>query len=369
MARFAWPLLVAVAACLWLHFDVLAHPVWADDGFYMLHVAAMESGMSPADATSFAENFYLHHTQAAPQYQRFYEAPTGALLEFEHILGVRVGYTVPVAALLRARGPQALLDVTAAAYVTATLAMYALALAFMRRPLAAGAAVVFASLPLVRAAAAEPLADMPALFWWILALAVLVRYVQTATRRSIFIFALASAALVLTRPAIYLPLGAAAGAAVAVRGMRRAIGDLLTAASAVAGVFLIAQLLAHAASVGEHTAWNARRAAELGGPSLSVAQWYAAALRSDARFEILRTLTSPLVATATIGAAFGYARSPSRGTVVMAAGLVGSAAAIALNPVAWDLGRTFDLPNVPIVLVGASLAIAAAARRWGVAPR
>jgi 4-amino-4-deoxy-L-arabinose transferase-like glycosyltransferase len=351
---------VSVCIAAWqLHFN---HDVWTPDGAIYLSMTMEHRGMDPASARAATSQFMLGELTKAstvvpttPADRELYSRtpPQYFARQFE-LFRNRPLYPIVAASLFPRFGPFSLKVVSAAAYVASSLTIFAILLSMTSTVKALVGALVFATEPVVLGLAALPLTDELALFFWTCAFGATLAYQRRPSWYAAAVIFLASIALSFTRPAFFVPLGAAIGAYFV---MRRSIKPLVAFAPLVATVvsaivFLCFNAAVHGAGVGTALHWQYAWQRSIGGFASqdSPAVWYIKSLAVSAYRVLLLAvpnLGGVIVALFAL-AGLRYARTSSTAVISIA-----SAAAILLavfaNPL--DIERPVLLPLAPIVIV------------------
>lgn len=355
-------LIVVVWGAAWLVTDISRHPVWTNDGFFYLHVTAMDAGRSPDEATREAESFYETIPSAHDsRYASFYRLSTADVIEQGKNLGGRPLYPVLAALFYRVVGPDALLIVSGVSYILAIVACYWLAVQFVPPICAAASAMLFASLPIVRYLGSAALTDMLSLALWALALSSLIAYLHGRRLSMLAMFALAAVLLAFTRPAIYLPAAAAAGSCYSLwrrpGGLRRSEAlAFVTIIILLMGIAFVGVSVFHAPGIHDELANDQSRDEQLGAPHQAFTVWYIRSVLDDAKNQIGLVVFDIWSVSFVVAAAFGFAARRPVGTAALVLGASSATVAILVNPVRWALERTVEVPVIPMLIVGTALA-------------
>jgi hypothetical protein len=349
-------LLVLAAALSCLTFEQ-RQLTWSDDGFTYTRMMLEDAGKPPAEALKIAESYYraspIGHLANYAQYYSvsYHDSPRAA----GPIFRSRVLYPWLAAQLYPQRGLLALVDVSMISFIIAVFALYYLLLAVARPLLAAVFALPLCLSPAIVEIAKAPLTDMLGLVLWIVALACCFHYLKL--RRPVYpaLFAITCLLMALTRPMLYLPLGATAGLAIA-SGLHRdrlniRAGTMLFVITAVAIAFqlmvvravqgaplLLSIQVAHANAL--------RRGAISVGEPLS--NWYKRTVIGMLVIEAKHSLRALVPGFAVI-AAFLNRHLDETGLVVGAA--IVSITPVFLDPNPYDLVRLVEAPMYPVILV------------------
>lgn len=340
---------------------------WTPDTAIYLRMTLADLGRSPEAAKVEADRFMLTTAERAnPQSRGFYGEHPPAFYAKQFALFRTRPLLPKLAALLYPRfGPRSLPIVSVCAYVLATVAMFVLLLAIAPAWLAALGAFAFATAPAVLDVAALGMSDELAAFFWICALAGLLSFVRHPSRAALIVIGIASLLMAFTRPAAYLPVGAAIGVGLALRRTEKPRGWTLGVLGVTFGalaLFLAYSAAVHgpgpAEQVGWQYAWQVATGDAAGAAPLA---WY---LRAEATaFAELFTVgiykNAALLVLAL--AAFGVALiRPRRLVPPLLGAVVASAVAVIVNPL--ELQRTVELPLTPVVVILATAALGALAQ-------
>jgi hypothetical protein len=334
---------------------------WTPDGFSYARMAMEDAGVTPVKALKIAEDFYLATPVGYdPKYRIWFTADARhAAPAAGPIFRTRVFYPWVVSLIYPWRGLAALTDVSAAAYVIGTLSLYWLLLAFARAWVAASGAVAFAASPIVLWLAESDLTDMLALALWIIALAGVFYFLRRPVPLWAVVFGLASLALALTRQAIYLPLGAVAGALVSAlirRDGRDTISSLILVAitTGITAANLVWNALLHGVGprieLGVTHLLAIRNGSVALGTPLEV--WYRQSLVASIIYEIKRSIHNVIPVLAIAAMLWDSRRKE---VAVLIGASIAGLAPIFLDPTTYALPRILEAPLYPVAL--AALAI------------
>jgi hypothetical protein len=361
-------LLVLFAVAAVLAHDVRKDARWDPDGFLYARMMLVDTGLSADDAHREASRFFLT-TPAAhdPDARDFYGASPPGWYEAQYPLFRARPLFPKLASLAYPRlGFRALKDVAAAGVVIAAVALYVLLLLVAPPWLAALGAIAAAGAPLVRDAATMPMTDGVALAWWTIALGAIAFYARRPTRTALAMSLLAAVLLALTRPAIWLPVGAAAGLAVAAyrsgdAARRRAALTMLAGQVVVAAGTLVYTAAVGGAGFFTLQRWSYDWQTAIHGPYVGhgVGAWYAAWIAHALVIEPASLLARgvPLLA---LGIAVVGVLARRRDAIVPVLLGVACAAPLAIVANPPDFQRALELPLTPVVLAGVAAAVAAA---------
>ncbi len=266
-----------------------------------------------------------------------------------------------VAALIYPKfGPDALKAVSLIAYVASVMVMFSLLASITSLLKATIGALVFATEPVVLSLAAMPLTDELALLFWTCAFGATVAYVRRPAPIAGAVLLLSSLALTFTRPAFFLPLGAAIGAYLV---LRRSFSPAISLAPLGAAIVSVVAYFGYSAAVHGPSimtqlywqyAWQ--RSIDGFGSQSGPVLWYVKSLALSAYRLILLAVPSLGGVIVVFLAAFGLRYTPKSPLALIS---VASATAIAIavfaNPL--DIERPVLLPMAPLVIVLAIVAI------------
>lgn len=353
-------LLVAVGIACWhLHNK---RDLWGADGAIYLRMAMQDRGI-PADAARIGANRFMLerlerrgagadpydsngslYTEQAPKYYT----------DLVAMFGNRPLYPLLASLVYPAFGPAALKIVSAVAYVLTVGLVFALLCSLTSLARATIGALVFATEQIVLHVAAAPLTDELALLFWTCALAAVIAYQRRPAALALVILGLASIALTLTRPAFYLPLGAGAGAYLAMRGRFPTIVSAAPFAAALPAAFIYFgyTALVGGPNVVSQLRWQYTFEQAIHGPGAEYgpAVWYVVALLAAIYQAILFTVPSLggiiLVFFALLGMR-SYRRDGSVRIALVAAATI--SIALFVNPL--QVERTVLLPMAPLIVL------------------
>ena len=365
--------LLAVAATL--AYEVRKDDRWDPDGYLYTRMMLVDTGSSEDAAHAAASRFFLSTPAARdPQARGFYTLQPPAWYESQYPLFRARPLYPELAALAYPRlGFRAMKDVAAAGMLVAALALYVLLLLVAPPWLAACGALAGVATPIARDAATMALTDGVALAWWTICLAATAFYARRPTRAALVTALAAAVLLALTRPAIWLPLGAAAGFVVAAYragdpGRRRSATALLAGQAAVAAGALLFTAAVHGAGFGTLVRWSYDWQTAIHGPYVGhgAAAWYAAWLVRGLLTEPATVIERgvPLFALAIAAVGILARRRDALVPVLLGAACVAPLAIVANPP---DFRRALELPLTPVVLTAVAAAVAAALPAIGAA--
>lgn len=323
-----------------------------------------DDGLKEREAQLAVRSFYSAKPLAQdPRYQDLLtDHPQKSFVETRVLFRPRFVYPHLASLLYRWMGFEALIVVSIAAYVIGVMSVYFLVASFSPPWVAFLGACIFGINPEIRMLGAAALTDMLAVALWAGALAFAALYVQRFSKSDFFLYAFSVFVLALTRPILYLPIGASVGGLVTSLGrdssncMRTRILWPLVLITVAAGLFLtVVSVLTHAPAVNA-VRWGYERSIELGHASTNFGHWYMQSVAQTIRSwwgDILRT-----------GAIIGWVailaklrdRSDSVAPLLAGAG-VASIVGVILNPIPSDLARVIEAPLWPVVIAGYAIAL------------
>ena len=353
-------LLVAVLVAGWhLHNK---RDLWGADGAIYLRMAMQDRGIQ-ADAARIAANrFMLDRLErsgaGADPYDSnrslYTEQPPKYYADLVAMFRNRPLYPLLASLLYPAFGPAALKIVSSVAYVLTVGVMFALMCSMTSVVRATLGALVFATEQSVLNLASAPLTDELALLFWTCTFGAIIVYQRRPAAPALVILCLASIALTLTRPAFFLPLGAAAGAYLAMRGRFR---TTISAAPFAAALPAALVYFAYTARVGGPDVFSQLRwqytfeqAIHGIGADHGPAVWYVSALLAAAYQAILFTVPSLGGVILLVLALFGARSYRRKGYVRIALVSVATISiALFVNPL--QVERTVLLPMAPLIVL------------------
>jgi hypothetical protein len=255
-------------------------------------------------------------------------------------------------------GPFALKAISLATYMLTVVVIFSLLLT-MCQPVRAGiGALVFAIQDLVLHTATLALTDQCAMLFWACALSAIMCYTKSRKRAWLLAIVASSVALTLTRPAFFLPIGAAVGAFLALKnsnGTRTALLPLCAAIPAAVVYFVLGAII-HGPSVMTQIHWqyNSQLILHGSGTGHGLVVWYCLALLKGLA-NIVTTLARDVGGlTLVILAILGGLLYRGTAAVKIAIGsILSTSVALFVNPI--DVGRPLLLPLTPFTVVLALL--------------
>jgi hypothetical protein len=351
--------LTGATAAYRIHHDAAQ---WPPDAAIYLRMTLEDRGMSSDQARERADAF-LRGTASDPDSRALYVAdpPAYYVRQFD-LFRTRPLFPALSSVLYPSLGPRALPIVAGCAYVLATCVMFAILLAYAPAWLAALGAFAFATAPPVLGVAGLGLTDAPALLFWTAALGAIIAYTRRPSALALSSVVAASLLLAFTRPAIFLPVGAALGAWFALRSdvtQRRAMIALVAATAGAGLVFLAYTALVHGPGLTDQLRWEFdwQRATGDRAAAGGFASWYGHALARIAAQAVTYDVYKNGALLVLVLAALGIAAARRTPLVALLIGAAcASLIALAVNPV--EFVRSVELPLVPPVVILATLALA-----------
>jgi hypothetical protein len=358
--------LTGATAAYRIHHDAAQ---WPPDAAIYLRMTLEDRGMSSGQARERADAF-LRVTASDPESRALYVAdPPAYYVRQFNLFRTRPLFPALSSVLYPSFGPRALPIVAGCAYVLATCVMFAILLPYAPSWLAGLGAFAFATAPPVLGVAGLGLTDAPALLFWTAALGAIIAYTRRPSALALSCVVVASLLLAFTRPAIFLPVGAALGAWFALRNdpTRRRTMIALVAATAGAGlVFVAYTALVHGPGLVDQLRWEFdwQRATGDAAAAGGFASWYGHALARIAAQALTYDVYKNGALLVLILAALGIATARRTPLVLLLIGAAcASLIALAANPVEYV--RSVELPLVPPVVILATLALALLVRTIG----
>lgn len=340
---------------------------WVPDGAIYLRMTLQDRGLAPDAAREVSDRFMRSTSEATNPRSRGFYGPTPPDYYARQFGLFRTRPLFPrLAALLYPRlGPHALQAISTGAYVSAVALTFCLLLLVAPPWLAALGALGFATAPPVLELASYPLTDELALALWIATLGAIILAVRRPSIALFALVAIAALALTFTRPAAYLPVGAALGALVTGRrapAARHSALGLLAVTVAAGLVFFAYTIAVHGPGIAEQLRWEydfARATGDAG--TRGFFGWYVVALaRALGEALTLDVYKNGALFTVALGG-FGLVVAPRTGLVPILLGAsCASLIALLVNPL--EFVRTVELPLTPIVVLLATAALAVVAR-------
>ncbi len=327
-------LVCAAVIGLQLRFD----PQWAFDGFAYAIRTQLDAGVPYAQAHAATRAVYAESAAfAEPRNHPWLDTPTP---KWWALFAVRAVYPWLASLLWPMLGFGALFAISAAAYVAAAVALYALLLRFARAEIAGGIALLLMLYPESRLIGRSNLTDMLGDALWIVTLLAMMRFAAGGRRGDLLFFTAAALVLSFTRPIPYMLLTVAIVLA-AVGHPRRALP--LAAISAALCVLVIAVMRLTGANVPLPPDYLL----QLARSTLGTVDWFVA------------SLAGPIALYALVAA---RARSDA---AIASGALLCALPTLVLNPLPGDVLRVVVLPMLPALGCGLAILCEALARKPG----
>ena len=332
----------AVTAAYRYHHDAAR---WEPDAAIYLRMALEDRGETPAQAKAEGDRFMLTTSEATnPDTRGFYGPATPAYYTSQFALFRTRPLFPQLGALLYPRfGPRGLQLISAAAYALVAPLMFLVLLRVAPPWLAALGALACATAPNVLDMSDYAMTDELALLLWIAALGAILEY-QRRPGAGWYAAALAAALLLtFTRPAAYLPAGAALGVYLAAREprARTAAIRLLAGTLAVAAVFVLYTIAVHGPGISEQLLWQYHWQQTTGAipASRPFALWFAESVLRASALAVTEGVYKNGALFTLVLAAFGVAVARPRAIVPVLLCAIGALVfAIAGGPL--DIART-----------------------------
>ncbi len=359
---------------------------WEPDAAIYLRMALEDRGLARDAARAEADRFIATTSEGRNPASRGFYGPTPPDYYAKQfaLFTTRPLFPYLGAVLYPRLGPHGLQAISAVAYVLATGAMFVVLLSVAPPWIAALGSIAFAVNPAVLDMASYGLTDELAVLFWIAALGAILAYARAPSAASarapaaasaasarapsaasaglLLAVGVASLALAFTRPAVYLPIGAALGALGAARfgGVsRRAAFALVAVTAGIAVVFFAYAAAVHGPGLREQLAWqyDFARATGLAPQSQGFVAWYArtevSAFVKAVLHEIFVNAGPVTIALAAIGLVL---RRRTSLVAVLLGAACATVAALLANPL--EFVRTVELPLAPVVTMLATVALA-----------
>jgi hypothetical protein len=362
-------LLLVVSLCIagWqLHVDRNA---WSPDGAIYLRLTMQNRGVDSETARTTTNQFMLKKLDEAnasgqvaidnsvrPLYA---DTPPLYYTNQFALFRNRPLYPFLAASIYPKFGPVALKYVSLIAYVAAVMVMFFLLLSITSILKATIGALVFATEPVVLSVAAMPLTDELALLFWTCAFGAILSYARKPAPMSRAMILISSLALTFTRPAFFLPLGAAIGAYLVLRRSSSAIVSLAPLGAAIfsAAAYFVYSTAVHGPSITTQLHWQYawQQSVNGFGSQSGPVMWYVKSLALSAYRLILLAVPSLGGIIVVFLAAFGLrCTRTSSVALISLASAIAIAIAVFANPL--DVERPVLLPLAPLVIVLAIVA-------------
>jgi len=334
---------------------------WTVDGMVYSTMMLQDAGWTRTAALSMVQHFYESSSRVSQltEYRELFGArlPT-YFQELFPIFAPRLVYPYLSSILYPKFGFMAMTYVSLSAYMLSVVLFYVLMSSWSPSWLAVLGALLYGLLPDIRHMATRSATDMLAVLLWILTLYTIVTYLRRGSDLVLAVYSIALMVLFLTRPMLYLPVGAVLGACVAswiagnssARDYRRRATNL--ALVTVAGCGLYAAVSSATQPLGlvptiqfHYNYWlthgNHRH--------LSLEQWYLKAVTQTGAFQLWFLIRTGAI-IGWVSLLFALRRSLVLAPVLLGACIFGMVG-IAVNPVYTDLPRVVDAPLWPVLLL------------------
>jgi hypothetical protein len=356
---------------------------WEPDAAIYLRMALEDRGLTRDAARAEAARFIATTSEGRNPASRGFYGPTPPEYYAKQfaLFTTRPLFPYLGAVLYPRLGAHGLQAISAVAYVLATGAMFVVLLSVAPPWIAALGSVAFAVNSAVLDMASYGLTDELAVLFWIAALGAILAYTRapssayarapsaasaasarTPSAALLLAVGVASLALAFTRPAVYLPVGAALGALAATRfgGVsQRAAFALVAVTAGVAVVFFAYAAAVHGPGLREQLAWqyDFARATGLAPQSQGFVAWYArtevSAFAKAVLHEIFVNAGPITIALAAFGLVLRWRTSL---VAVLLGAACATVAALLANPL--EFVRTVELPLAPVITMLATAALA-----------
>lgn len=359
-----WMTLVFACTLFIANKQVRSKTYWEPDGFLYGRMMLSDLGVPEDQARDIAAQFYLTTQQGKAENLPLYSRTPPRFFQRQFALfSGRLLYPYIASKLYRFLGFRALTYTSAVAYLLSSLALFWLLLYFGPPWLAAVIAVGTTAVlrePLVATVGTDALAYL----LFLCTLAAMTGYMRTRRVAMPLILGTACILLALTRPAVYLPLGAALGVTVLALKTKNAdelrIGRTLTAITASSAMFYVLISLAlHGPGLLGQLQWlyEWQREVHARLTDHGFWLWYPFAIGNAAIHAISQSLYSGTPILAALIAVLGLSHGRNDPAVFILYGAsVASVSAIVVDPMPWDLSRTIGVPLAPVLAVGIVMA-------------
>lgn len=335
--------IVALFALAMLVGDILPHPHLTPDGFIYTWFAVQDTGKDPRSSASIARTAYLHTPLGeTPRYRQIFEMRQPALRSYAKVFVNRPLYPRVASFLVPYVGLRALTIVSAVSYFVFALALFWCLSWFGRPWLAAIITVAALALPLTRGLASNDLTDMFAMVWWTLGLGALIRLLDKRSWLLVFVLAVSSVLLALSRPTPYEVVVPAFAI-----GVLRRYWWPLAASSAGMVAYAVEAITGPNFSLREQFQWEYVH--QPGAPPREpFGTWYAESLTRAVRYTIVESIRTIVPMVAVIVGFLGLRTNRRDQIIVLFAALLPCLVAIPLNPIQWSIARVVAFPLIPI---------------------
>lgn len=341
-----------------------AIPQWTNDGAIYLAMTLRDRGLPKSVAYARADEFMLTTTQGRSHPEFYTGNPPRFIITQRDLFLNRPLYPL-LASLIPVKATLALKLVSGLAYALIPPLIFIAVLTFTQPWVALIAAIGAAAIPSVYEHAGLALTDELALFLWVAAFCAMLAYARSPSVLLYGVSIAAMAALLLTRPAVPLIVGAAFGTAVAVRDVGKRIVPyaLFGALAVLVAAFSGYTAAVHGATLNSelHANYEWQRTIHGQFTSHGFGAW-------RALVAVRAILLLPKVVFANVGmfslVLAGIGIIVYRGSVLtaMALGAFLAACATALLASPLDVERTVTMPVLPILVILAALGLGSLVR-------
>ncbi|MDE2572984.1 MAG: glycosyltransferase family 39 protein [bacterium] len=351
--------------------------IWTPDGAIYLRLTLQDRGAPERIARDEANRFMRTTAEVRnPKSRGFYDDQPPLYYRQQFALFQnRPIYPALAAALYPRFGPGALKIVSGLAYVLAVPLVYIVLAGLVTPWIAALGALGFATAPAVLEVAGLAMTDELALLFWVAALGTLLAYLRAPRLLALAAFVVAALALTFTRPAAYLPFGAAAGAYLAAtpRSAQRIAARRAAVAALACGIlFLAYDHATHGAGLATQLRWQYAWQQQTHGSFAGhgFAAWWLLSVVGAVATELVLDVYKNAALFVVVLAAFGILLARRSIVVPVAVGAaIATLVPLVVNPL--EVQRTVTLPLTPLVVILATLALGSLAKTYAAsrAPR
>lgn len=364
-------------------FAIYPHPEWMPDGYAYAVRMLMDVGYPFSDAIHRAQQFYWQQPIAADPAQAQYFRGDQEPLYWD-VFKPRVLYPFIASLLYPYRGFYGMLDISAVAYVLASLTVYYLALQFAGALPSLAVTLGFMAFPMTVHLARYPQTDMLGLLFSTICIFALVRVAHGGGWTWPAAFGVSGLLLMFTRPAFYLLLGGAMGLWIGLRrgdaAARRASVICVVAAVLCTALYIWAALASGTPSFSyviadardiffasqDPNAAHRSLLAEFKvvlrfSPDDPLPVWYAKMIVDLIFRELVRAVAwiFPVVGI------FGLLKlRRDRAFLALVLSALALCLVMPLDPISLDMNRVLEVPMLPILAVGVASALTLFAKRF-----
>lgn len=357
-----WLVLVCVCTAFITSKQLRSPIAWPPDGFLYGRMMQVDLGAPESQARDTTRAFYLTTPDGRAERARLYSRDPPGFFEKEyHLFSGRILYPYIASKLYRWFGFGALIYTSAIAYLLSALALFWL-LGFFGPPWLAGVVAIGTTAALRQPLAASPGTDTLAYLFFIGVLVAMTGYVKMRHVGMLVILGLSCVLLALTRPSVYLPIGAALGVFALAAKTKDAdqlrLGRTFTAITASAALlYLVVSLAVHAPGLFDQLRWlyGWQRDIHARFTEHGFLVWYPWAIATASIHAFSQSLSAGTPIVAALIAVLGLSLHRNDATVPVFYGAsAASLFAVIANPI--DLSRTIGLPLAPVLAVGIVMA-------------